>query len=102
MLQFSGVPEIHFFLNPRPISVYGRGSELKFVRNLSRRVAATDQFQDFQFAVCQSIDRTRRALCTRWWSGFLKKPKSSYPRDRFLQSVPAGSLLTLRRPLDFL
>ena len=47
VLQFGGVPEIHFFLNPRSIGIDRRYANLKRIGYLTRRMPASNQAQHF-------------------------------------------------------
>ena len=47
VLQFSSVPEIHFFLNPRSIGIDRRYANLKRIGYLTRRMPASNQAQHF-------------------------------------------------------
>ena len=51
VLQFGGVPEVHFFFNLSSIGINRRYANLECIGNLTNRVASPDQVQHFQFAI---------------------------------------------------
>jgi hypothetical protein len=62
VLQFNGIPEIHFLLNPGSVRIDGRDTKLQRFRYCTSRIATSDEFQHLQFPIGQTIERPGKTL----------------------------------------